>query len=374
MDINDNNHNGLLSILTREGVLIKVSVSYFRGTKKLRPEDLGLERKNLSDRLISLGHKRLLPKECLKELALIEGRAHALIENTTFPFLNVAHFLPNAKLADVKEKLEELQAEFWAAKKAFLEQYSSLRESASKEWRKMAEKLVKDPDQLVASIEAAFPFPQHMDRYYGFDVQLFQIAMPQHMAAELVSASEQQAVIEAGQKATQEAGQKIRAGVESFVADCVASLREQTAQLCEDMLQSINGCETGVHQKTLNRLVRFIEQFKSLNFANDQVMEQQLENVKKELLTKTAEEYRDSAVARARLKQGLSQLANQARNLARQDATELVQRFGELGGGSSTWRRNERRQRNYGRLLHPLQPGNEPGHRGRPGLCPRNGP
>ena len=35
--------------------------------------------------------------------------------------------------------------------------------------------------------------------------------------------------------------------------------------------------------------------------------------------------------ARARLKNGLSQLANQARQLARQDATELVQRFGELG-------------------------------------------
>jgi len=119
--------------------------------------------------------------------------------------------------------------------------------------------------------------------------------------------------------------------VEGFVADCVASLREQTAQLCEDMLSSINGCETGVHQKTLNRLVRFIEQFKSMNFANDRVMEQQLEAVKKELLSKTAEEYRDSAVARARLKNGLSQLANQARQLAKADATELVNRFGEMG-------------------------------------------
>jgi hypothetical protein len=119
--------------------------------------------------------------------------------------------------------------------------------------------------------------------------------------------------------------------VQSFVADCVASLREQTAQLCQDMLQSINGCETGIHPKTLNRLVRFVDQFKSMNFANDTVMEQQLEGVKKELLSKTAEEYRDSAVARVRLKNGLSQLANHAKQLARSDATELVQRFGELG-------------------------------------------
>ena len=185
------NDNGLLSILTREGVLIKVSVSYWRGCKKLRPEDIGLERKDLSDRLISLGHKRLLPKDTLASLAVIEGRAHALVEANTFPFLNgLGHFLPNSKLAEVTEKLAELEREFWAAKDEFLEKYSSLRESASKEWRKMAEKLVKDPDQLVATIEASFPFPKQMDRYYGFDIQLFQIALPQHMAAELVSASE----------------------------------------------------------------------------------------------------------------------------------------------------------------------------------------
>lgn len=115
------------------------------------------------------------------------------------------------------------------------------------------------------------------------------------------------------------------------MADCVASLREQTAQLCQEMLASINSCETGVHQKTLNRLVRFIEQFKEMNFANDTVMEAQLEAVRKELLSRSAEEYRDSAHARRRLKQGLGQLAEAARQLARADATELVQRFGKLG-------------------------------------------
>ena len=56
---------------------------------------------------------------------------------------------------------------------------------------------------------------------------------------------------QARQKAAQEAGQKIRFEVESFVADCVASLREETAQLCEDMLSSINGSETEFARKPL---------------------------------------------------------------------------------------------------------------------------
>ena len=154
METNRSNSD-LLSLLTREGVLIKVSVSYWRGHKKLKAEDIGLEKKQLSDRLISLGHKRLLPKEALAGLALIEGRAHALIEGNTFPFMNgLGHFLPNSKLAEVTGKLAELEKEFWEAKESFLQKYSSLRQSASKEWRKMAEKLVKDPERLVATIEA----------------------------------------------------------------------------------------------------------------------------------------------------------------------------------------------------------------------------
>src|SRR6187399_2136714 len=124
----------LLRVLTREGVLLNASVRYWRGCKKLRAEDIGLQPDDVSDRLISLGHKRLLPREATAALALVEGRAHALIEANTFPFLNgLAHFLPNTKLQEVTDKLKELQTEFWQAKAKFLEQYGSLRESALKE-------------------------------------------------------------------------------------------------------------------------------------------------------------------------------------------------------------------------------------------------
>ena len=97
------------------------------------------------------------------------------------------------------------------------------------------------------------------------------------------------------------------------------------------MLHSIQTGETGVHQRTLNRLVRFIDEFKQMNFANDTEMEQRLEQVRRELLSRTAEQYRDSATARTQLVQGLGRLSDEARRLAQQDTAELVQRFGELG-------------------------------------------
>jgi len=327
----ENNHD-LLQVLTREGVLISVSVRYWRGCKKLNAEDLGLDSRKVSDRLISLGHKRLLPKEATAQLALAEGRAHALLEGNTFPFLNgLAHFVPNVKLADVTTKLKELEKEFWQAKEAFIQKYGALRDSAAKEWETMARKLVSDPERLVAGIEAAFPPVGKMDRFFGFDIQLFQIAVPDRLGLDMLALGDQEQLIQARQQAAQEAAQKIRADTEAFVADCVATLREQTAQLCQEMLESINTCDTGVHQKTLNRLVKFIDQFKQMNFVNNGEMEVQLESVRKELLSKTAEESRDSTKARNQLVAGLSQLRDTANRLARQDATELVQRFGEIG-------------------------------------------
>lgn len=319
--------NNLLDVLTREGVLINVTVRYWRGCKKLRPEDLGLKADAVSDRLISLGHKRLLPKEATADLALIEGRAHALIDLNTFPFLNgLGHFLPNARLAEITEKLTALEAEFWRAKENFVAHYDRHRRSAMEEWQTAAEKLVPDPAQLVATIANAFPLA--LEKHFGFDTTLFQIAVPEQLTADLITLAEQQQIVAARQQAAHAASAKIRGDVENFVAECVASLREQT----EEMLQSISDGKTdGVHQKTLNRLTRFIDQFQQMNFANDAEMAAQLEKVRGELLTRTAAEYRDSAHAQRKLRSGLSALAGKARELAQADTTELVQQFGQLG-------------------------------------------
>jgi DNA-binding ferritin-like protein len=263
---------------------------------------------------------------------LVEGRAHALIESSTFPFLNgIAHFLPNTKLEEVTEKLKLLESDFWQAKEHFLENYTAIRETASMEWRAMASKLAVDPEQVVASIEQSFPLAHTMGKYFEFSTNLFQISLPEKLTMELISTAEQQQIMASRQQAVQEASSKIHRDTEAFVSECIASLREQTAQLCEEMLRSINSSEKGVHQKTLNRLVNFIDQFKQMNFANDTVMERQLEQVRRELLTRTAEEYRGDASATKNLVTGLAQLADQARQLSRQDTSELLGRFGEIG-------------------------------------------
>ncbi len=81
------NPNPLLDAVCQRGVLVSTSIRYWRGCKRLKPEDLGLDASRVSDRLIQLGHKRLIPRDALSDFALIESRAHAMVEGSSFPFL-----------------------------------------------------------------------------------------------------------------------------------------------------------------------------------------------------------------------------------------------------------------------------------------------
>ncbi|MCB1232968.1 MAG: hypothetical protein KDN19_22175 [Verrucomicrobiae bacterium] len=326
----------ILDVLTREGVLVSASVRYPRFHKKLNPGDLGLAPDQVSDRLMSLGHKKLLPKESLAELALIESRTHALIDQNTFPFLGgIGHFLPNGKLVEVQEQLNAQQINFHAARDRFLGDYRELRRQALEEWEIAIRHLATtsgDASRLYAQIADSFPPRERLEPKFAFEVQLFQIAVPDDLGMELVSFAEQQEVRRARHDAANAAARQIREGVEGFVGECVTELRNQTARLCDEMLISMRSGKTeGVHQKTLNRLVKFINDFQSLNFAGDTEMEQQLDRVRTELLNRSAEDYRQNPAATRSLRDGLTQLRDQARDLATQDARELVERFGQVG-------------------------------------------
>jgi hypothetical protein len=331
-----NSNTDLLSVLTREGVLINASVRYPRFHKKLNPADLGLEPGQVSERLMSLGHKRLLPREALAELALVESRTHALVERSTFPFLGgLGHFLPNGKLVEVQEQLNAQGVHFRQAQENFLSAYRDLRADALEEWREATRQLARSRDEaacLYEQIAVSFPAREKLAERFAFEVHLFQIAVPGDLGMELVTFAEQNEVRRARREASEAAARQIRAGVEGFVGDCVVELRRQTAQLCEDMLASMREGKTeGVHQKTLNRLTRLIEDFRQLNFAGDTEMEVQLDRVRRELLGRSAEDYRQNPSATRSLEAGLSQLRDHARELAGQDARELVERFGQMG-------------------------------------------
>lgn len=326
------NHQHLLDAVCRRGVLIATSVRYWRGCKKLSPEDLGLDPAHVSDRLIQLGHKRLIPKEALQAFALIESRVQATVEGSSFPFLGgIGRFVPNPRLGELNDRIEKLRDEFREATLDFVAGYGPLRESALVEWREAAHHLNGSAERLIATIEQSFPPAGEIAKRFAFETRLFQIAAPDSIRLEVAEGVAQMEAAEDRRRIADDATRRMQADLDVFIRESVASMREETARLASEVLATIDSSENGVHQRTLNRLTTFIENFRSLNFAGDQALEQTLERFRRDLLQRSAEDYRNQPGAMASLTEGLQRLRENAVQLARSDARDVVSRFGQQG-------------------------------------------
>lgn len=329
---NSSQNTTLLDGICRRGVLVATSVRYWRGCKRLNPEDLGLDPAHVSDRLIQLGHKRLIPRDALQAFALIESRVQATVESSSFPFLGgIGRFVPNPRLGDLTDKLEKLRDEFREATLDFVAGYTPLRENAMGEWREAARHMNGSAERLIATIEQSFPPAGDIAKRFGFETRLFQIAAPDNIRLEVAEGMEQLEVSEDRRRIAEDATRRLQSDLDGFIRESVASMREETARLASEVLQTIDGSEHGVHQRTLNRLTTFIDSFRALNFAGDQQLEQTLERFRRDLLTRSAEEYRNDSGAMTSLTDGLNRLRENAVQLARTDARDVISRFGQMG-------------------------------------------
>jgi len=327
-----NSPRELLEAVCRRGVLCSVSVRYWRGCRKLRPEDLGLDPAEVDERLIRLGHKRLVPREALAPFALLEGRAHAVVEAASFPFLGgIARFVPNPRLASLGNALHASGIEFRQETDRFVAGYAPLRERALTEWREAARHLRGDPGQLLATIEQSFPSSGEIGRRFAFETRMFHVAAPDSLRAELTDSAAQLEVAEARRQVAAEAAARLRGDLDGFIRESVTALRSEAGRLAGEVLATLDQSPVLVHQRTLDRLTGFIERFRSLNFAGDAELEQTLERFREELLTRSAEDYRNDRNAMHHLTTGLERLRETAVELAGSDAREVATRFGRLG-------------------------------------------
>jgi hypothetical protein len=330
---NSSQNQTLLDGICRRGVLVATSVRYWRGCKRLNPEDLGLDPAHVSDRLIQLGHKRLIPRDALSAFALIESRVQATVEGASFPFLGgIGRFVPNPRLGELTDRLDKLRDEFREATLDFVAGYSPLRDNAMREWREAAQHMNGSAERLILTIEQSFPPAGDIAKRFAFETRLFQIAAPDSIRLEVAEGLDQMAAAEDRRRIADDATRRMQADLDSFIRESVASLRDETAKLASEVLATIDGSENGVHQRTLNRLSTFIDIFRTLNFAGDQQLEQTLERFRRDLLQRSAEEYRNQPCAMASLTDGLNRLRENAVQLARSDAREVIARFGQMGG------------------------------------------
>lgn len=247
----------LLEKLYSHGVMVKVSVGGGDFKKKLTPKDIGKDKKDVPEEIVILGQKRLIKKSSLAELHSIREKAYSLVEShSRESWFGGLRFMTLKSYDKVKDQLEELKKQYFAAADKFIKAYPSLKEEMLKEFPEWADKLAP-----------FYPSVDRVKKSFYFAVDVGNITLANQLTSVLGEA-----------KIAME--KELSKKLNGFLKDTV----KDTRQLFLEELQAIKDkIDKGdkVHGKTVKKIGEMIEQAKQMNFVDDTEFVAMLETFKK---------------------------------------------------------------------------------------------
>ena len=322
--------------VTRDGVLIEVRVSRYRGTARLSLDELGLgteEMKNFAAKHLDLGRKLLLPKALDKALINAEYQArNAVYANgmqTAYgwfvPTRRVAIFKTSfvAAKAKFEKVLTDLCANLDAIKEEIRKEYTTLAPHA---WVSMRAKWTEgnvapigtfaeivEPTPLFVSwfaeaIVAQIPPTASIlnDAVFRYELNILQ-APDAELAKDFAT---NDATVNS------ELQEHLLARKKEFIDDFLFSMRnglaENVGKLIAEVKETV-GESAKVHGKTVQKILRALANLKDLNVTNDTDIERELSGVMSFVEAKSTDKVVDAQQVLAALQEASNRIAAAAK-------------------------------------------------------------
>jgi hypothetical protein len=271
-------------------VAIQLSIRFWPGQAKLKPQDLGLSPEEVPD-IYHLGNKKLYPQEIRQRFGQISNRARMYLHDHSYPFvLDWIRAIPKRNLPKVAARLEELREEFMAEAQTFLSEYDAIREG----WR------ARYP-HIWEHLAPHYPPRDYLRRRFDFHWNVFEIK-----GAEVQEGSAPE-IIEAYQRARAE----LQARYEEMVEEAVIYLRKKVLEVVSNLSSRLKEGRI-VRNDTLESVRKVESWFKDLNIFGDVQVEEALGRLRITLNGTDYETLKDNEP----LKQELAALADQVAAVA----------------------------------------------------------
>jgi len=312
IDVKQYRNDWALALMS-QGVIVKLTMSRWRGSASLTHEELGLqfaskEGIDFMDRYISLGSEKLLPPEIIRELNAIEKMARlALIEHS---FDTVwGHFVPYTAFESWDKKNEEVRKDFFIASEKLGEKYKDIIILVKEEYRKLGADVwhrmhPNDPgnanelflEDFVNKIISKIPSKTDILASFKYDTTYFNIPMPS-MIEENISRAKQEQINremkefevniakDTKQKIANEYIKRKQELIDNFLQATVNSMRKYVADLCDSVIQSMaaQSHKTDISKQQKDKIKKMINKVKLLNFHNDQEIKQSINDLETEI-------------------------------------------------------------------------------------------
>lgn len=285
--------------LMRNGIIVTLKISRWRGTTRLTPDVLGIkfsdgEAFDIAKRYLSLGHQKLLPPSVGREFEAIEKRSRDLL--STYSFNTVwGKFVPITAFKIWESQNEALKKEYMDLAKQFGDKFNSIIATVKSDYKFLAKDVWErlypnggDPtDSFIESfsnnIVDKIPDLIKIMSDFKYESVYSVIPMPSFVEKDISEARDIERERELKdhnanlQKQTEEIissmyVERRKEIIDDFLNSTVREMRNNIAELCDEVLISLGKekYKNRVSDSQIKKIKRMIKRVRILNFYNDE--------------------------------------------------------------------------------------------------------
>lgn len=291
-----------LAAVIKDGVIVKVSASYWRGFTPLTMDDVGFEatdaaRLLVAKQTVNLGRKLLIPPEFKKAMDTAAGQGRAALYRSAFR-TDHGYWVPTSRFAQFKTDFSRAKAQFNEAIKRIANNRAKViewvelqfRPLAAKSWKAIGTTWAEEAgiehteaapeifiEQYVEGLVALLPpNDEILDAFLTYDMTVL-MAPDSALANEYATGD---AALNAELRSHLESEGKTL--ITNFLVSAQQGLAENLSAMVQNVQERLSGYPSDkdkVHGKIVSGILKKISDVKALNVLNDGTINKTLEDL-----------------------------------------------------------------------------------------------
>lgn len=261
------------------GNLVDINVSMWTAERRLQPEDLGLEKEDVSE-MFSLGRKKLISPEIIAQFKNKDYLARHILEKFSFPFaFGGARFVPKKMFVEFAQEIDTTIFQFNKLADDFCLNYNRYKLEMRKEYvqiahaafsrRKTVSGFDVDEDTFInatlARIEKVYPAPEEIRSKFNMEYVVFRAELPDLSKASYADVAEDQEKLSLMEQAYTKTLTK---KVNEFVDKVIGELRSKAVEVIDYLAESIKSGKA-INEASLNTIRNMIEDYEKKDIIGD---------------------------------------------------------------------------------------------------------
>lgn len=311
IDISQFRNNWAMALMT-QGVIVKLSLSYWRAKAPLKAEELGLKFQgndvlSFMQKYVNLGSESLLPPEIISDITFVENKARENLREHSFDTI-WGRFIPYTAFAEWQDNDKVIREDFDTVAHNLCDKYDSILLIVKDEYKKMAKdvwhRLYPDKgeptlsfvEEFISKIINKIPSKNKIFNSFRYETIYFSIPLPSLIENDVFKAEEIknkkeiskfniELEKETKKRISEEYIKRKQEYIDGFLETTVSSMRKYVSDLCDGIIQSIlkKDNKKDVTKTQRDKIKSLIKKVKLLNFHNDIEVNKMLKDLETEI-------------------------------------------------------------------------------------------